>query len=107
MSPEGGKEFKRILNTSKNFIKPADKDPDATLTFNIETNILLLLDCTWIIVLNIDKTCAYSQSVISWCVYMYPELFDPVYIKLVHSLIIHVFDLMDFESIAADLKLYY
>lgn len=107
LTPEGKKEFRRIFNTSKNFIKHADKDPKATLTFNTETNILILLDCAWIIILNIDKTCIYSQTVIAWCVYVYPELFDPEYIKSAHSLITPVFDLLDFEAIAADLKLHY
>ena len=104
---EGKKEFKRVFNTSKNFIKHADKDPNASLTLNTETNVLILLDCAWIINFNIDKACVYSQTIIAWCAYVYPELFAPDYIKKVNSFITPVFDLQDFEAIAADLKLHY
>ncbi|HAT2004637.1 hypothetical protein [Legionella pneumophila] len=107
LTPEGKKEFKRIFNTSKNFIKHADKDPNATLTLNTETNILILFDCAWIINLNIDKACVYSQTVIAWCAFVYPELFNPEYIKSVNSLITLAFDLQDFGAIATDLKLHY
>ncbi|MDR3478602.1 MAG: hypothetical protein P4M14_11295 [Gammaproteobacteria bacterium] len=78
LTPEGLKQFKRIFNISKNFVKHADKDPNAILTFNPQTNIYLLFDCAWIIILNIDKACVYSQTVIAWCAFVYPELFIPV-----------------------------
>lgn len=107
LTPEGEKKFKRALNTSKNFIKHADKDPDARLTFNPVTNIFILLECAWIIIINIDKTCVYSQTVIAWCTYVYPELFKPDYIKSINNSVITTFDLLDFEAIASDLKLHY
>lgn len=107
LTVEGKKKFKRIFNISKNFIKHADKDPNARLTLNSETNILILLDCAWIIILNIDKACVFSQTVIAWCAYVYPELFNPKYIKSINNSIIPTFDLQDFEAIAADLKLHY
>ncbi len=107
LTPKGKKKFKRIFNISKNFIKHADKDPDARLTLNTETNILLLLDCAWIIILHIDKACVYSQTLIAWCAYMYPELFNPEYIKSVNNSVTPMFNLQDFDTIAADLKLHY
>ena len=107
LTPEGKKEFKRIFNISKNFIKHADKDPNARLTLNAETNILLLLGCAWIINLNIDNECVYSQTLIVWCAYVYPELFNPEYIKSVNNSVIPTFDLQNFDAIAADLKLHY
>lgn len=107
LTPEGKREFKRIFNISKNFIKHADKDPNARLTLNTETNILILFDCAWIIILNIDKACVYSQTVIAWCAFVYPELFIPESIKWVNSSVPIAFDLQDFDAIAADLKLHY
>lgn len=107
LTPDRKKEFKRIFNISKNFLKHADKDPDARLTLNTETNILLLLDCAWIITLNIDKSCIYSQTVIAWCAFVYPDLFNPEYIKSLHDSVTIKFDLQDLGAIAADLKLHY
>lgn len=107
LTPDGKKKFKRIFNISKNFIKHADKDPNARLTLNTETNILLLLDCAWIIILNIDKACVYSQTLIAWCAYVYPDLFNPKYIKMINDSVTVTFDLQDFNAIAADLKLHY
>lgn len=107
LTSEAKKKFKSIFNNSKNFIKHADKDPDARLTFNPETNIFILLDCAWIIILNIDETCVYSQTVIAWCTYVYPELFKPEYIKSVNNSVIPTFDLQDFAAIAADLISHY
>ena len=66
----------------------------------------ILLDCAWIIVLHIDKECVYSQTVISWCSYVYPDLFDDEHIKLI-STITPGFDLLNFEPIVSDLKLHY
>lgn len=105
-TPQAEKEFRRLFNASKNFIKHADKDPQSTITLNIETNILILLDCAWIIVLNIDKECVYSQTVISWCSYAYPDLFDDEHINLISTITPRV-DLLNFEPIVADLKLHY
>lgn len=101
------KQFKRIFSASKNFIKHADKDPDASPTFNTETNILILYDCAWIITLHIDKECVYSQTVIAWCAFVYPDLFDQDRIKQIHNSIKVTFDLHDFDAIATDLKLHY
>jgi hypothetical protein len=106
-TPDGKREFKRAFTTSKNFIKHADRDPNARLTFNPETNILILFDCAWIITLHIDKECVYSQTVIAWCAFVYPELFIPERIQSVRHSITVTFNLHDFEAIAADLKLYY
>lgn len=101
------KQFKRAFNTSKNFIKHADKDPKASLAFNTETNILILYDCAWIITLHIDEECVYSQTVIACCAFVYPDLFDPERIKQIRNSIKVTFDLHDFDAIAADLKLHY
>ncbi|MHB1947358.1 MAG: hypothetical protein ACYCQI_04500 [Gammaproteobacteria bacterium] len=106
-TPDEKKEFKRAFNTSKNYIKHADKDPDATLAFNTEMNILILFDCAWVIALHIDNKCVYSQTVIAWCAFVYPDLFDPERIKQIHNSIKVTFDLHDFDAIAADLKLHY
>ncbi|GEM_PF-2769281 len=107
LTPDGEKKFKRVFNISKNFIKHADKDPGARLTLNTEKNILILFDCAWIIILHLDKECIYSQTVIAWCAFMYPELFIPEYIQTVHSSIPVTFNLQDFETIAMDLKSHY
>jgi len=107
LTPEGKKKFKRIFNISKNFIKHADKDPNARLALNTETNILLLLDCAWIIILNFDKACAYSQTVVAWCAFVYPELFLPEHIQSLHNSVTVTFNLQDFEAIATDLKSHY
>jgi len=93
---DGKKKFKRLFNISKNFIKHADKDLNARLTLNTETNILLLLDCAWIIILNVDKTCVYSQTVISWCAFVYPELFIAERVQSLHNAVTVTFDLQDF-----------
>ncbi|HAU0368127.1 TPA: hypothetical protein JBF73_02820 [Legionella pneumophila] len=107
LTAEGKKEFKRMFTISKNFIKHADKDPNATLKFNTRSNVFLLLDCAWIINLHIDKECVYSQTVIAWCIFVYPKLFNPEYIKSVHRHVFPMIDFQDFEAIAADLKLHY
>jgi hypothetical protein len=107
LTPGGLKEFKHVFNISKNFIKHADKDPNTRLTFNPGINIFILFDCAWIINLNIDKACVFSQTVIAWCAFVYPELFMPEYIKLVNDSVTIAFDLQDFDAIAADLKLHY
>lgn len=107
LTPDGKKKFMRIFNISKNFIKHADKDPNARLTLNTETNILILFDCAWIITLHIDKECVYSQTVISWCAFVYPELFIPEHVQSIYNSITVTFNLQDFEAIAADLKLHY
>jgi hypothetical protein len=107
LTPAGLKEFKRGFNISKNFIKHADKDPNARLTLQPQINIFILFDCAWIIILNIDKACVYSQTVIAWCAFVYPELFIPEYIKSVNDSVRIAFDLQDFDAIAADLKLHY
>jgi hypothetical protein len=88
-------------------IKHADKDPNARLTLQPQINIFILFDCAWIIILNIDKACVYSQTVIAWCAFVYPELFIPEYIKSVNDSVRIAFDLQDFDAIAADLKLHY
>jgi hypothetical protein len=107
LTPEGLKEFKRGFNASKNFIKHADKDPHAMLTLKPEINIFILFDCAWIIILHIDKSCAYSQTIIMWCAFVYPKLFIPEYIKLANDSVTITFDLQDFDAIAAYLKLHY
>ncbi|HAU0349543.1 TPA: hypothetical protein JBF68_15615 [Legionella pneumophila] len=107
LTAEGKKEFKQMFNISKNFIKHADKDPNATLKFNTQTNVLLLWDCAWIIISKIDDTCVYSQTVIAWCAFAHPELFNPESIKSMSILDIPMFDFQDFEAVATDLKSHY
>ena len=107
LTPEGKKKFKQIFSISKNFIKHADKDPHARLSFNTETNILILFDCAWIITLHIDKECVYSQTVIAWCAFVYPELFIPEKVQSIHHSVTVTFNSQDFEAIATDLKSHY
>lgn len=106
-TPDAKKQFKQVFNSSKNFIKHADRDPNGSLAFNTETNILILYDCAWIIILRIDKECVYSQTVIAWCAFIYPDLFDQERIKQLHYSTKVTFNLHDFEAIAADLRLHY
>ncbi len=107
LSPFGLKEFKRVFNSSKNFIKHSDKDPNATLMFNPKTNIFLLFESAWIIFLNFDKSCVFSQTFTAWCAFEYPEFFIPEYIKLLNDSVTTKENMQDFATIAAYLKLYY
>ena len=63
LTAEGLKQFKRGFYASKNFIKHADKDPNAILTFNPQINIYILFDCAYIIIRKINKKCIYSQTI--------------------------------------------
>jgi len=56
---------------------------------------------------RIEKKCVYSQTVIAWCAFVYPELFIPERVKAVHNTITATFNLQDFEAIATDLKSHY
>lgn len=107
LTPHGLREFKRGFNISKNFIKHADKDPHATLLFNSVINIYILFDCAYMITLNIDKNCIYSQTIIAWCAFVHPELFKQEFIGTIHKSVTVTFDLQDFGAIAEDLKLHY
>jgi len=102
---ELGKKFaKPAFVKAKNFIKHADKDRDESFFFNPNINVILLLDCAYMLYDVYGDDFFPGKTYILWCAATEPALFKDSFLIEVDKAKQVGFDPNDSNTIVTSLK---